>query len=431
MNLVNWLLILLVSLLGLAALSSVVAQRRYRLWRVLSLTVAGLVSASIFATLFVRSPVITSAMQVSAETFSCGGTPAIVSPGKDIAITGNGEAGSTVTIAQGETTLATATIDDDGAYAATITLSTPGVQSVTCQLETNAPQSITLSFLVIGQAAAPAATNTTEPTATNTTAPTATHTPEPTATNTPEPTATNTTAPTATNTPEPTATPEPEPEAPVIDPSSIPDQILPGASIRLLGTAGSRARVRVTVNGNTIGGAIAGAEGNWRTTVGFAAAGTYTLTAQLIENDIAVAESEPVLITVVAPEATATNTPEPTATNTPAPTATNTPEPTATNTAAPTATNTAEPTATSTPLPAATNTLEPTATTELPTLVPTATLEPTIAAAQVITDTVTAPEGLPGTGGNGSQGLPWVILFLVLGAAIVLGRAHFAAKPMA
>lgn len=344
MNVMNWLFVFIASLLGIGAIGYLYnrsSQRRSSLWNMLSLAFAGLICATMFATLFVYSPTVTSAVQAAAaQSFTCVGTPALVRAGDAVAITGVAAADSEVTIVQGETTLATATADNAGAFTASITLGTPGLQNVTCQSDANV---VTLSFLVIGQAAP---------------APTATNTPEPTATDTPEPTATNTTEPTATDTAAPAAV------APEIDPASIPEQILPGDTFRLRGTTAPNARVRVAVNSKVVAGAVAGASGNWRATVGFAAAGTYTLTAQLVENDKVAAESEAILIEVIAPtpEPTATNTPEPTATDTPEPTATDTPEPTATNTPEPTATNTPEPTATDTPEPTATNTPEPTAT---------------------------------------------------------------------
>jgi type VI secretion system secreted protein VgrG len=478
MNVGNWLSVFIVSLLAIGALgygASRLTRRATSLWNMMSLGFAGLICATMFATLSAYSPAITTAVQAAAQPLTCVGTPPLVRAGDEIAVTGLAPADSTITLLHGENTLATATADGSGAFAATITLSAPGLQSVNCQVEADGQtNTIALSFLVIGQAAAPAppptntpeptATNSPEPTATNTTEPTATETaaptvappvvdtesipeqllpgdtfrlrgtadggarvrvavnnrvvagavagpqgswrttigfarsgeytltaqlvqddavvaetepifltvleptptPEPTATNTTEPTATNTTEPTATNTAEPTATNTPTPAAPVVDTESIPEQLLPGDTFRLRGTADGGARVRVAVNNRVVAGAVAGPQGSWRTTVGFARSGEYTLTAQLVQDDVVIAESEPIFLTVLeptpTPEPTATNTPEPTATNTPEPTATNTPEPTATNTPEPTATNTPEPTATNTPEPTATNTPEPTAT---------------------------------------------------------------------
>jgi hypothetical protein len=633
MNVGNWLSVFIVSLLAIGALgygASRLTRRATSLWNMMSLGFAGLICATMFATLSAYSPAITTAVQAAAQPLTCVGTPPLVRAGDEIAVTGLAPADSTITLLHGENTLATATADGSGAFVATITLSAPGLQSVNCQVEADGQtNTIALSFLVIGQAAAPAPppTNTPEPTATNTTEPTATETaaptvappvvdtesipeqllpgdtfrlrgtadggarvrvavnnrvvagavagpqgswrttigfarsgeytltaqlvqddavvaetepifltvleptptPEPTATNTTEPTATNTTEPTATNTAEPTATNTPTPAAPVVDTESIPEQLLPGDTFRLRGTADGGARVRVAVNNRVVAGAVAGPQGSWRTTVGFARSGEYTLTAQLVQDDVVIAESEPIFLTVLeptpTPEPTATNTPEPTATNTPEPTATNTPEPTATNTPEPTATNTPEPTATNTPEPVAPvvdtasipeqllpgdtfrlrgtaaggarvrvavndrvvagavagpqgswratvgfarageytltvqlvqedvavavsepvflTVLEPTPTAE-PT--PTTVLEPTptaaavdtsqpittaapIDAAQPVTTTAAAPGDLPGTGSDFSGGVPWVVLILLLGAAVVLGMGRLSNKP--
>ena len=512
MNVVNWLSVFILSLLAIGALgygTNRLTQRNNSLWKMGSLAFAGLICATMFATLSAYSSVVTSAVQAAAaQPLTCVGTPPLVRAGDEIAITGVAPANSEISLVYGEKTLATTTADAAGAFAATITLSVPGLQNVSCQVTADGQSNtIALSFLVIGQAAAPEPppTNTPEPTATNTTEPTATETPapavappvvdtttipdqllpgdtfrlrgtadggarvrvtvnsrvvagaiagpqgnwrttvgfarsgeytltaqlvqddvvvaesepifltvleptptpEPTATNTPEPTATNTSEPTATDTPEPTTTNTSEPTAtetpaptaapPVVDTTTIPDQLLPGDTFRLRGTADGGARVRVTVNSRVVAGAVAGPQGNWRTTVGFARSGEYTLTAQLVQDDVVVAESEPIFLTVLeptpTPEPTATDTPEPTATDTPEPTATNTPEPTATDTPEPTATNTPEPTATDTPEPTATNTPEPTATnTPEPTATntpePTATNTPTPAAPVVDTESI-------------------------------------------
>ncbi len=357
MNVGNWLSVFILSLLALGALgygAGRLTKRATGLWHMMSLSFAGLICATMFATLSAYTPTLTSAVQAAAaQPLSCVGTPPLVRAGDEIAVTGLAPADSTITLLQGENTLAATTADSAGAFAATITLSKSGLQQVNCQVEVDGQtNTIVLSFLVIGQAAAP----------------------EPLPTNTPAPTATNTTEATATETPAPAVAP------PVIDTESIPDQLLPGDTFRLRGTAEGGARVRVAVNDRVVAGAVAGPQGNWRTTVGFARSGEYTLTVQLIQDDVVVAEAEPLFVTVLeptpTPEPTATNTPEPTATNTPEPTATNTPEPTATNTPEPTATNTPEPTATNTPEPTATNTSEPTAT-DTPEPTATNTPEPT------------------------------------------------------
>ena len=507
MNVMNWLFVFIASLLGVGTIGYLfnrTNQRRQGLWNLLSLALASVICATMFATLFVYSPTVTSAVQAAAaQSFTCVGTPALVRAGDAVAITGIAAADSEVTVMQGETTLATATADSSGAFTASITLTTPGLQNVTCESANNA---VTLSFLVIGQAApAPTATNTPQP------APTATNTPEP-------PTATNTTEPTAT------ATAAPEAVAPEIDLASIPEQILPGDTFRLRGTSASNARVRVSVNAKVIAGAVAGPNGNWRASVGFAAAGTYTVTAQLVENDTVVAESEPVLLEVIAP------TPEPTATDTPEPTATNTPEPTALvvdtasipeqilpgdtfrlrGTAAGSAkvhvlvnnkvvasavagpngnwrttigfaaagtytvttqvmdndtvaaasdpilvevvapeatpTNTPEPVPTATtaaPVDSSAMVTDTAATVDSAAVVSDTTdvwvdtsqavseTAPAVDASQPVSDTMAAPEALPGTGSDFSQGVPWVILLLVFGALLTFGIGRLSHKPTA
>jgi hypothetical protein len=232
----------------------------------------------------------------------------------------------------------------------------------------------------------PTATNTPEPTATNTPEPTATNTPEPTATNTPEPTATNTPEPTATNTPEPTATNTPEPIAPTIDTASVPAQLLPGDTFRLRGTAAGGARIQVSINDRVVAGAVAGPQGNWRATVGFASAGSYILTVQLVQDGAVTAQSEPIELTVL----------EPTPTTEPTPTAV----------------------------------LEPTAT---PAVDSSQTMTETapVDASQPVTTTAAAPSDLPGTGSDFSGGVPWVVLILLLGALVTLGMGRLSHKPIA
>ncbi|MCE7988204.1 MAG: hypothetical protein DYG89_44155 [Caldilinea sp. CFX5] len=361
-------------------------------------------------------------------------------PGDTFRLRGTADGGARVRVSVNNRVVAGAVAGPQGSWRTTVGFARSGEYTVTVQLvQDDAVVAESEPIFLTVLEPTPTATNTPEPTATNTPEPTATNTPEPTATNTPEPTATNTPEPTATNTPEPTATPvptptntpeptatptpeptatntpeptatntptpaatnTPTPAAPVVDTASIPDQLLPGDTFRLRGTADGGARVRVAINNRVVAGAVAGPQGSWRTTVGFARSGEYTLTVQLVQDDVAVAESEPIFLTVLeptpTPEPTATNTPEPTATNTPEPTATNTPEPTATNTPEPTATNTPEPTATNTPEPTATNTPEPTATntpepTATNTIEPTATETPT--AAPPVVDLGSIPEQL-------------------------------------
>ena len=243
MNVGNWLSIFILSLIAIGALgygTSRLTRRATSLWNMMSLGFAGLICATMFATLSAYSPAITTAVQAAAQPLTCVGTPPLVRAGDEIAVTGLAPADSTITLLHGENTLATATADGSGAFAATITLSAPGLQSVNCQVEADGQtNTIALSFLVIGQAAAPA----------------------PPPTNTPEPTATNTTEPTATETAAPTVAP------PVVDTESIPEQLLPGDTFRLRGTAGGGARVRVAVNNRVVAGAVAGPQGSWRTTV--------------------------------------------------------------------------------------------------------------------------------------------------------------------
>ncbi|RIK34685.1 MAG: hypothetical protein DCC55_32650 [Chloroflexi bacterium] len=145
--------------------------------------------------------------------------------------------------------------------------------------------------------------------------PTATDTPEPTATDTPAPTATATDTPqptaTATDTaePTPTETPTPEPVVPTLDLETIPSEILPGDSVRLFGEAAPGATIRVLVDDQPVAAAVAGDNGRFRTTVGFAQAGEYTVTLEVTdeEGNVVVA-SEPVTLTVMEPLATETPT---------------------------------------------------------------------------------------------------------------------------
>jgi hypothetical protein len=173
--------------------------------------------------------------------------------------------------------------------------------------------------------------------------------------------------------------------APVVDTASIPEQLLPGDTFRLRGTAAGGARVRVAVNDRVVAGAVAGPQGSWRATVGFARAGEYTLTVQLVQEDVAVAVSEPVFLTVLEP----------------------------TPTAEPTPTTVLEPT----PTAAAVDTSQP-ITTAAP-----------VDAAQPVTTTAAAPGDLPGTGSDFSGGVPWVVLILLLGAALTLGMGRLSNKP--
>lgn len=406
MNVTNWLLIFVVSVVAIGAVGYLTNFRFRRpkgAWSVLSLALASLICATMFATLFVQSPLAVTTMQAAAGDFTCLGTPALVRAGDPIAITGRGEVDSNITVWQEKTTLANTTIAAAGDYSLNITLTTPGVQNVLCQSESAAGQvqSVQLSFLVIGQAAA---LQTTPVPATNTPAPTATKTIAPTKppTKTTAPTATSTLAPTkpptATSTIVPTEPPPVTVEPPVVDLASIPAEILPGETFRLQGTAAGSARIRVAINDRVVGGAVSSMDGGWRTTIGFASAGTYTVTAQLVENDVVVAESDPVSVSVLEPAPT------------------NTPEPTATNTAAPTPTNTA--------VSPATSTLEPTAT-------PAAATTAEIAPSQPMSDTVAAPAALPDTGSDFSQGVPWVILLLLIGAGLTLGIGQLSKKPTA
>jgi hypothetical protein len=64
-----------------------------------------------------------------------------------------------------------------------------------------------------------------------------------------------------------------------------------------------------------VASAIAGDSGRWRTTIGFAAPGDYTVTLQVVdETDTVVAAAEPVTLTVLEPTPMATETTVPTAT---------------------------------------------------------------------------------------------------------------------
>jgi hypothetical protein len=302
-------------------------------------------------------------VQAVAPVIDLTALPEVIAPGDSVRVRGEAAPGATVRIAVNDRVVASALAGESGAFRATVGFNAPGTYTVTVGL-VDANEIVAVSEPVVLTVSEPTPVATATPTAIPPTA-----TPLPTATNTPTPTPTNTPAPTATDTPAPTATstntpaPTPTPVAPVVDTSTIPTELQPGESVRLRGEASPGATVRVTVNDRVVGSAIAGESGAFRTTVGFGAPGTYTVTLQLLdENEQVLAVSDPILVTVLAPTPTATNTPEPTATSTPSPTATNTPEPTATRTPSPTATNTPEPTATSTPSPTATNTPAPTAT---------------------------------------------------------------------
>jgi len=52
-----------------------------------------------------------------------------------------------------------------------------------------------------------------------------------------------------------------------------------------------------------------------------------------------------------------------------------------------------------------------------------------LAASQPVTETLAAPAELPGTGGDFSQGVPWVVMLLVLGALVTLGVGRLSNKP--
>ncbi|MCL4862097.1 MAG: hypothetical protein KJZ93_21965 [Caldilineaceae bacterium] len=366
---------------------------------------------------------------VAAPVLDASSLPATILPGDSVRLRGVAEPGSTVRVAVNDRVVASAIAGDTGAFRATVGFGQAGDYTVIASVvdEDDAVIAASDPLTVTVAEAAPAATNTPtlapSPTPTNTMAPTPTPqptaTPLPTATNTntpaptatatptdtPAPTATstNTPAPTATSTPLPTATatdtPAPEVSAPVLDLTGIPDEILPGASVRLRGEAEPGSTVRVAVNDRVVASAIAGDTGAFRATVGFGQAGEYTVTASIVDDEENVlASSEPVLFLVVEPTPVATDTPTaaptPTATNTPVPptataTPTDTPAPTPTDTPAPTATSTPLPTATATdtpaptatdtatPEPTATNTPEPTATaTDTATPEPTATNTP-------------------------------------------------------
>jgi hypothetical protein len=101
----------------------------------------------------------------------------------------------------------------------------------------------------------------------------------------------------------------------VLDVTSVPAEILPGDSIRLQGEAASGATIRVLVNDQVVASAIAGDSGRWRTTIGFAAPGDYTVTLQVVdETDTVLAAAEPVTLAVLEPTPAATETAVPTAT---------------------------------------------------------------------------------------------------------------------
>jgi hypothetical protein len=223
---------------------------------------------------------------------------------------------------------ASAVAGESGRWRTHIGFSQPGAYTVTANLldESSAvvavSEPLVLTVLEPTATAAPP-TPTPEP-------PTPTHTPvPPTATHTPEPTAT------ATNTPEPTATPVPV--APVIDSSSLPAEILPGDNITVRGDATPGSAVRVTINDRVVASAVTGSGGKWRAHVGFSQPGTYTVTAQLIDDQAAViAVSEPAVVTVLEP--TPTEAPTPVAAATITETATVTPSATITTGATVTAT---------------------------------------------------------------------------------------------
>jgi len=56
-----------------------------------------------------------------------------------------------------------------------------------------------------------------------------------------------------------------------------------------------------------------------------------------------------------------------------------------------------------------------------------------IDASQAVSDTVAsdpaAPDALPGTGSDFSQGVPWVVMLLLIGALLVLGLGRLSNKP--
>jgi hypothetical protein len=109
----------------------------------------------------------------------------------------------------------------------------------------------------------------------------------------------------------------------------LPEEILPGDSVRLLGEAAPGARVRVLVNDRTVASAVAGEQGGWRASVGFAQPGTYTVTLQTVDDaSNVIAAAEPVTLVVLEPTpttapaeapATAVVTPTETMTTTAAP----------------------------------------------------------------------------------------------------------------
>jgi hypothetical protein len=90
----------------------------------------------------------------------------------------------------------------------------------------------------------------------------------------------------------------------------LPEEILPGDSVRLLGEAAPGARVRVLVNDSTVASAVAGEQGGWRASVGFAQPGTYTVTLQVVdEASNVLASAEPVTLVVLEPTPTEAPTP--------------------------------------------------------------------------------------------------------------------------
>ena len=197
---------------------------------------------------------------------------------------------------------------------------------------------------------------------------------------------------------------------PVVDASSIPEQLLPGDTFRLRGTTVGGAKVRVTVNDRVVGAAVAGPNGNWRTTIGFASAGTYTLTTQLMEGDAVLAASEPVFVTVLEP----IPTPEPTVAA-----------------AVDASQGVSETVAVSDTVTATVDASQGVS----DTVAVSDTVTAAVDASQGVSDTVAsdpaAPDALPGTGGDFSQGVPWVVMLLLIGALLVLGLGRLSNKPTA
>jgi hypothetical protein len=103
----------------------------------------------------------------------------------------------------------------------------------------------------------------------------------------------------------------------------LPSEILPGDSVRLVGEAAPGARVRVLVNDATVASAVAGDQGGWRASLGFAQPGTYTVTLQVVDEAGSVlAAAEPVTLVVLEPTPTEAPTEAPTATTVVTPTVT-------------------------------------------------------------------------------------------------------------